>query len=203
MPSVRRGYLALSFVGATLLFRFPFYYVIGVIICFVTVSITEYRRQHLSSVVHYQQFGVQELAWLLLFSSSPLLMLHLFLKLAARLINILSKCLGVDDRPIATFVGLELIGVALLLERKLSLYTVSSLPTPADFKIIKGLFQSSDSRDIEGSVEVVVDDLELPFFEEFSTSVSPTKARKQFNLSDPGNFELRRSPRLRYISRLS
>jgi hypothetical protein len=73
MPSsTKGGYLALSLVSATLLFCFPFHYIIAATICYLWMLSTQYQR-----------FSIQQLAWLLVFSSSPLLTLHLFLKLAA------------------------------------------------------------------------------------------------------------------------
>lgn len=124
MPSTTKGYLILSLISATLLFCFPFYYIVGVTLCFLSLSIAGYRRQSLASDMSHQRFGIHELAWLLVFSSSPLLTLHLFLELAAQLINALTEGLGIEQRHITIFLGLELMGVALLLEKKLNIYTV-------------------------------------------------------------------------------
>jgi hypothetical protein len=75
---------------------------------------------------------MQELAWLLLLSASPLLALYVSIKLLTLIINALSEYLGTEQRHITTFIILELIGVTLLLERKFMIYTVSFLQIPAD-----------------------------------------------------------------------
>jgi hypothetical protein len=63
---------------------------------------------------------MRELAWLLLLSSSPLLALHLSIKLITQITNALSEYLGTEQRHITTFI---ILGVTILLERKFMIYT--------------------------------------------------------------------------------